>query len=528
MNKLHLILIIIVLSIVLILGGCTMTPALPSTTTQSAASASATKSPAASLTPRYGGTLRILRSAPSPNIGLPAEPGANMNTDLLVSYYESLLRSDNQGNISPWLAESYKLADDNKSITFSLRKGVKFHDGSGFNAEVAKWNLDNYINARMEPYWTSVDILDDYTIRVNFNEWSNTLPSSFGDSDNAAFMISKAACDKNGKDWIKTNPVGTGPFKFVSIQQDVGLKVEKNPDYWIKGRPYLDGIDYLFVVDPNTVRIMMQTGEGDMTQILGGKWVADYKTMGLRVETLMDDVYGLIGDTADADSPWANQKVREAVEYAIDREAIAKGFGFGYRVTPYQIPARDSLAYDPTFSLGRHYDPNKAKQLLAEAGYPDGFKTTIIAPVFDDRDILVTVQDYLAKVGIQANLDYAEMGKWVTYTGPGKWPDNSALSMVVPRFDVSFMGGIKFISNMFGQSWLRTPEFTQAYQTALAAPTTDIKLIRAVTDIMTKNALYIPVNEGGGGRVTQLYVIAGYNERGLSTFWNTEEAWLNK
>ena len=116
---------------------------------------------------------------------------------------ESLLRQDNKGNIIPWLAESYKIADDLKSITFNLRKGVKFHDGSDFNAEAAKWNLDNFIQAKMESSWASVDILDDYTIRVNITQWTNTVLTSFADAMTPVFMVSKAAFDKNGKDWMK-------------------------------------------------------------------------------------------------------------------------------------------------------------------------------------------------------------------------------------------------------------------------------------------------------------------------------------
>ena len=93
----------------------------------------------------------------------------------------------------------------------------------------------------------------------------------------------------------------------------------------------------------------------------------------------MEDNFHLIPDTANPDSPWANQKVREAVEYAIDREGIAKALGYGYWQAPYQIPPRASSAYDSNFTLGRKYDLEKAKQLLAEAGYPDGFKMTIIS-----------------------------------------------------------------------------------------------------------------------------------------------------
>jgi ABC-type transport system substrate-binding protein len=445
---------------------------------------------------------------------------------------EALLRGDNKGNIVPWLAESYQVADDLKSITFTLRKGVKFHDGSDFNAEVAKWNLDNYINARLEPYWASVDIIDDYTVRVNFTEWMNTLPVSFGDAGvMEAYMISKAAYDANGKKWVRANPVGTGPFKFESFTLDVNIKFVRNPDYWVEGKPYLDGMEYIFIADPTTQKMTMQTGDADMVFLVNaGKPAADFAAMGLTVQVDMYDANGLVPDTANADSPWANKKVREAAEHAIDREAIAKAFGYGYWQAPYQIPTRASLAYDPDFTLARKYDPEKAKQLLAEAGYPDGFKTSIIPmPLGLNQDLLVAIQAYLAEVGIQAELDIPEIGRWGTYMGAHtSWPKGAALFQSA-GIGLNAVGEFQFFFNMFGQNWLRTPELTQAYEAALSSPAPDVKLIRAVTDIISRDALLIPICENGVGSASQPYVMdTGFLERGSTVQWNTEDAWLNK
>ena len=118
--------------------------------------------------------------------------------------------------------DSYKLADDHMSITFTLRKGIQFHDGSSFNATVAKWNMDNQITAKKTSTWASVDLIDDYTVRVNFTKWQNTNRSGF--SGATAWMVSKAAFDKNGLDYVRQNPIGTGPFKFVSFLKDTSFK----------------------------------------------------------------------------------------------------------------------------------------------------------------------------------------------------------------------------------------------------------------------------------------------------------------
>jgi ABC-type transport system substrate-binding protein len=352
---------------------------------------------------------------------------------------------------------------------------------------------------------------------------------SFGDDPILAQIISKAAFDKNGKAWMRKNPVGTGPFKFVSFTPDVSIKFVRNPDYWVEGKPYLDGIECVMVADPMTQKMTMAVGEADMVVGVMAKDAADFAAMGLKVQVAMYDAFGLVPDTANADSPWANQKVREAVEYAIDREGIAEAFGYGYWQAPYQIPTRASLAYDPDFTLGRKYDPEKAKQLLAEAGYPDGFKTSIITMPTLDKNILLAAQADLAEVGIQADLDIPEIGRWATYMGDHtSWPKGAALFQFA-GIGLDAVGGLQFLFNMFGQNWLRTPELTQAYQAALSSPTPDVKLIRAVTDMITEDALLIPICENGVGSATQPYVMdTGFLERGSTVQWNPEDAWLNK
>ena len=281
-------------------GGSTTTTAAPSTqtsgtsTSQSTGSTdtSGTTATSAALTPKPGGTLRIAAQAIGANIGWPATMTAS--GVLVQSYYETLLHSDEKGNLIPWLAESYKVADDQKSITFTIRKGVKFSDGSDLTAEVVKWNLEQQLTlaggrtpggrSRRAPpagapppgappagalppgllplalppgllppaifppvappaggaitpmpgfggsNWTSVEVVDPYTVRVNFNTWDNSIPASFGDSNPALYMVSKAAYDKNGQDWMTTHPVGTGAFTVASYATDATYEAGEEPE----------------------------------------------------------------------------------------------------------------------------------------------------------------------------------------------------------------------------------------------------------------------------------------------------------
>ena len=424
---------------------------------------------------------------------------------------EPLLRSTDKGDVTPWLAESYKVADDLTSITFSLRKGVKFHDGTDFNAQAA------------------VDVIDDYTIRVNLKSWTNTVLSSFADSP-GSWMVSPTAYEKNGVDWMRNNPVGTGPFKFVSFQRDVNYEVTKNPDYWIKDRPYLDGIEIKYIADPMTQQAALQAGEADMLELEPGKMAKDLQNLGFNVGFQIVTVYTFLPDSAHPDSPYSKQEVREAVAYSIDREALAKAFSYGFWDAPYQLPPTSNPAYNPNFSLARKYDPTKAKQLLTDAGYPNGFKTTILVnPAIVNHDIGVALQSNLAAVGITAELSYpANMGGFIA--------DSNSLTNVLviqpvlasPNYNSTFMFfmGPQF---MWNNNFLPPPEFLAAREVSLSAPKMDVNLIRAATDALSAKAAAIPLMQAGLGWAMQPDIIGGgFFQRGSSSYFDAAEVWLKK
>jgi peptide/nickel transport system substrate-binding protein len=143
------------------------------------------------------------------------------------------------------MASSYDIAPDKLSVTFHLRKGIKFHDGTELNAEAVKFSYDAQIENNKVPFWESVEDIDEYTVKVNFKSWNNVIISTFGDTG-TGMIVSPTAVKENGLEWAKLNPVGTGPFKFESYVQDSKMILTKNDDYWEEGQPYLDGIEYYF------------------------------------------------------------------------------------------------------------------------------------------------------------------------------------------------------------------------------------------------------------------------------------------
>jgi ABC-type transport system substrate-binding protein len=346
-------------------------------------------------------------------------------------------------------------------------------------------------------------------------------------------MVSKAAYDKNGQEWLITNPVGTGPFTIASFVPDASLKLVKNPSYWAADAqgnklPYLDEIDYVFTADATTTLMMAKAGEVDMVVTLSpGKQMVDYKDLGWRTHAVYDANEVWVPDSAHEDSPWSKLEVREAAEYAIDRATIAEKFGYGYIKAPNQVPPRDTTAYDANYALARKYDPEKAKQLLTQAGYPNGFKTRLIVWPGGSRDIALAEQQYLVAVGIQAEVEFADVSKLGSYLGSQGTFHNALFEMACPSQGTSGLGCVSFLLSNFGNNWEKPAEFTTAYAAATSAAKPDVDLTRAATDVLTKNALVIPVYELGSGRVEQSYVVADFGHRGLPLS-SLETAWLNK
>lgn len=500
----------------------TSTTSQPPTTSQTTTAATAT-----TVTPKYGGTLKMaLWASPSGTGGLPAELFGN---DFLSSQHiiEPLLHVDGQGNLVPCLAESWKIAEDLKSITFNLRKGVKFHDGTDFNAAAAQWNMGNTIASHQVPSWASVDIIDDYTIQLNLNYWTNTILTSL---DSAySWMVSPTAYELNGADWMRNNPVGTGPFKFVSFERDVSYKAERNPDYWIEGKPYLEAVEIIYVADPVTQQAVLQSGDVDVLQIEPAKMAADLRALGFEEAVNVTSTFCLLPDTIHPDSPFANQKVREAVSYALDREAIANAFSYGFWQAAYQIPAPSTNVYDPNYSLARKHNLEKARQLMSEAGLADGFTATLLViPVGIDRNIAVAIQSNLAEIGIILEIN-------IPAAIPKFMEDSNTLQSVLvmePIFGgANWNGALAFALNpsmtMMNGVWEKTPEYTELYNATTTSRDMDISLIRAAINYLAQNTLVIPVLNGGTGYAYYSYIMdAGWNDRAGG--WIPEEVWLDK
>src|SRR4030043_1517832 len=214
------------------------------------------KSEAAGPQPVKGGILKAIRGNFPKVLGYPPEQGPT-DTIFALLYAERLSEWDEKGNLIPVLAESWEGDPKNKTVTFHLRKGVKFHDGTPFNAEAARWNFQLRLDTKSQidgDLIKSGEAPDDYTVRLNCTDITTWSPYIYGWGQH----ISPTAYEKNGgKEWARFNSVGVGPYKVVEFKRDNLLRFEKNKDYWRKGYPLLDGIEIRCVPDPVTASMMM-------------------------------------------------------------------------------------------------------------------------------------------------------------------------------------------------------------------------------------------------------------------------------
>ena len=490
--------------------------------------------PAATLQPQHGGTLRVVTDVIPTNFGSPKEVRGGKAP--IFGCLEPLANLDVEGNLVPMLATSWDSDPVKKTITYHLRKGVKFHDGTEFNAAAAKWNLEqrkagNQISGG--EYIHSIEAVDAFTVRLNLKQYSALFPHTYA---LLSLMYSPTAIQKNGEEWSRTNAVGTGPYKFVEYRRDAYLKFTRFDGYW-GGRPYLDGLEFRIVADPMTASASLQAGEADAwfsTIGVPPKEAADLMQKGFKTNWFPHFIVQLMADTMSPNSPYLKKSVREALEYAIDRVSMAKTMGYGLMVPTNQMALPSSAGYNRDYK-GRSYDPAKARQLLAEAGYPNGFKTKImIRSGATHRDMATAIQGYLAAVGIDVQLDVADTARYtsLSYDMKTTWNNNLFLGTLAvdPGIVYTDMFMRHFKPGLRYASLAMSPEFADLVEKCFAA--TDLAAVRSLSQQMVKqmadDVMVIPILAIPYPIVMQKYVHTTFLTVPCPGVWDMRSDWMEK
>ncbi len=355
-----------------------------------------------------------------PNLDPTAGAAAAIDEVVYANVFEGLTRFASDGSVKPALAESWEISDDGLTYTFKLRSGVSFHDGSEFNAEDVKFSLDrsrdeNSTNAQKQLFESieTIEVAGPHTVVITLSAPNGALLFNLAWGD--AIIVSPDTFDL-----AKTEPVGTGPFKFSRWVQGDRIELEKNPQYW--GTPArLDKVTFKFISEPTAAFAALMAGDVDAFPVYPAPENLAQFEADPRFKVVVGSTEGeTILSTNNKQPPFDNKLVRQAVAHAINRQEIIDGAMFGYgtpigtHFAPHH-PAYKDLTDDSA------YDVEKAKALLEEAGFEDGFETTLkLPPPSYARRGGEIIAAQLRQVGINAQISNLEWAQWLEQVFKGK------------------------------------------------------------------------------------------------------------
>ena len=363
----------------------------------------------------------------------PAAVTAVNDFRILVNLYEGLLRyKPGTLEVGPALAESWEVSEDGTTYTFKLREGVTFHDGTPFNAEAVKFNFDRMLNEDhpyhdtgpfpLAFYFSAIEetnVVDDLTVEIKLNAPYAPFLSNLAYP--TGLMVSPEAVMAGGADFGRS-PVGTGPFKFAEWRSNEAVVIEKNPDYW--GDPAeADAVVFRPITDANTRVAEMLAGGIDLMVEVPPTALSEFQNDAFTVvEQAGPHLWFLILNAKDG--PFADKLVRQAANYAINKEAIVNDVLEGTaEVAAGPTPPAFAWAYDESLEP-YPYDPEKAKALLAEAGVAEGTELTFYVTeggsgMLDPVPMGTAIQADLNAVGFDVKIETYEWNTFLGEVNPG-------------------------------------------------------------------------------------------------------------
>jgi peptide/nickel transport system substrate-binding protein len=325
---------------------------------------------------------------------------------VLTAMHDALVKPMPGNLLTPSLAESWKMSPDGRVYEFKLREGLKFHNGDPFTAEDVRWSFHRAKGAKiLQEKVRDVEIAGPYRVRFHLHEpWPDFMTFYGTYATGAGWIAPKKYMEQVGPDGFKKHPVGLGPYKFVSHTPGVELVMEAYEGYWRK-MPSVKRLVYKSVLESTTRMAMLKRGEVDLAYLLDAPQAQDIKkdpSLKLAFSGGIGTYYLDYFDQWDPKSPWHDRRVRLAASHALDRQALSEAETLGAsRPNGSLIPRKFEFA----LPLDPHpYDPAKAKQLLAEAGYPNGFDAGELYPWPPYTSMGEAVGGYLGAVGIKVRI----------------------------------------------------------------------------------------------------------------------------
>ncbi|GIO27013.1 ABC transporter substrate-binding protein [Ornithinibacillus bavariensis] len=338
---------------------------------------------------------------------------ASITFQMLLNIFDGLMVGDTDGSLKPALAKDYSISDDGLTYTFTIRDNVKFHNGDPLTTEDIMYSFERLMGKGSgKPLTSNFDNIasleapDDKTFVITLKEPNSAFLSYLTAQDSA--ILPKSNDGKHNEE-----PIGTGPFKYQSYSPQNNLVLVKNKDYWKEGLPYLDKVTFTFQPDDQTALMSLQAGEMDFVSV-GAHRVPEVEN-NFKLEYQNSNATLLVGFN-EAREPFNDTRVRQAINYAINKDDIIEAVFSGYatKIGSNMSPAMGAF-YEEGLEKMYDHDVEKAKNLLSEAGYPDGFETTISisshAAMY--TDVAQIVVENLKEIGIKAKIEVVEWGIWL-------------------------------------------------------------------------------------------------------------------
>lgn len=430
-------------------------------------------------------------------VGVTTEPGSldpftitSADTrSLLFNVFEGLVKPDKNGNLIPAVAAKLPdVSSDGLTYTFKIREGIQFQNGNKVTAGDVKYSLETAKSKQVEGLSNlqSVDAVDDSTVKLTLTKRDNSFLA----------YLTTPIVPKDYGDQSK-HPIGTGPYQFVSYTPQQSVVLQKNKTYWQKGLPHLDKVTYKIEADTNALVLDLKSGSVDVAG-------ADYATAnqvgsGFTTEQSNSNAVQLLA-LNNAVKPLDNVKVRQALSYAVDPDEIIKtvNYGKGTRVGTPVIPGFKKY-YDSSLAKAYPKNVSKAKQLLSEAGYPNGFSLTITVPsVYQVHvDTAQVIVNELKTIGVTATIKQVDWATWLSQVYTNRQYESTIISVdgtsLTPESYLSrYVSTSK--SNFFNY---KDTEYDTLYQQAVEETddTKRVQLFKQVQELISKDAANVYIQD---------------------------------
>lgn len=442
---------------------------------------------------------------------------------------ESLGRVDADGNVYGWLAEQFTVDTEKLNVTIKLKEGIKFSDGTEFNADAVIWNFDKMKEGGKESELgnpVSYEKLDDYTVKLNYAAWANNWETVLGE----VYIYCPKAFEDNGEDWASINAVGTGPYIMTEYVPQDHISYKKNDNYWIDGKPYLDSLDIVFMTDITTQQAafmngeinLLSTNDATLTQSL---IASGFENIAAQAPDLGSIKYIMFA-SGDKSSPFSNVEVRQAVMHAIDWDGYVQSLtgGMGIKTPQFGVPG--AWSYDDTVVFP-DYNIEKAKNMLSDAGYPTGFNT-VISTISNNNNIAVLLQASLKSIGIDAEIKILETSDFNSQKKEGTYDGGIITGQGASKMD--FTNNYIRLYSSQGVNYLNMLDHPADYEDALfgAREARDIEkkkeLLKTASRKLTNEyALVVPVGAIFSTAFTDGKVVDSGIYQTSSVIWTPED-----